>query len=78
MEIFGLTGLMSPCRDCKDRWINETGRCHSTCERYIEFKDKAKEINTQIKNERQRALRNPVKEIKTSSQLDRIEKARRR
>lgn len=78
MEIFGLTGLKSPCMKCEDRWINETGRCHSTCEKYIEFAKKSREINNRINDERHRTLRNPVREGKTTSQLNRIAKARKK
>lgn len=27
-----------PCKGCTERWVSEQGRCHSTCERYAEWK----------------------------------------
>ncbi len=29
-------GIKAPCKDCEDRKL----RCHSTCERYLDFKAK--------------------------------------
>lgn len=78
MEIFGLTGIKSPCMKCTERWVNETGRCHSTCEAYKEFTIKVKEEHQQIQQERMRAIRNPIAEGKTTSQLNRMAKARKK
>lgn len=29
-----------PCKNCPDRWVNSTGTCHSSCERYIAWNAK--------------------------------------
>lgn len=29
--------LLSPCKDCRERWVAAGTSCHATCERYIEY-----------------------------------------
>lgn len=29
----------APCYGCKDRWIDGTTSCHSSCEKYIAFRE---------------------------------------
>ena len=36
---------VSPCKDCPDRYIG----CHSTCEKYIEWRKNEKQYNDGIK-----------------------------
>ena len=31
--------IKQPCKDCKDRWVNETNTCHSVCEKYKDWKN---------------------------------------
>ena len=78
MNIYGLKNHPSPCQGCKDRWVNETGRCHTTCEKYAEFKAKAAAENKYIAEERERFLRNPIAENKSMAQMNRIKKERKR
>lgn len=68
----------SPCLDCKDRWINENGRCHSTCEKYIEFTKRVKAITREINDERKRSTVDPIRLLKTEAQKNRLQKARRK
>ena len=30
--------MVCPCKNCKDRWVTDTSRCHSTCPKYAEWK----------------------------------------
>ena len=47
-NIFQGSGLMkTPCFNCKDRSLN----CHSTCEKYTEYRRAIKEINVAIRME---------------------------
>lgn len=78
MPYIGAYKGKSPCLDCKDRWINETGRCHSNCERYLDFKAKVVECNRLAKEERARERKDLVQSLKTVSQLNRIERGRKR
>lgn len=39
------------CKNCPDRWVNETGRCHDTCEKYIEACERHKHIKERMKEE---------------------------
>ena len=32
----------SPCLGCKDRWVTENDRCHSSCDKYISWKKERK------------------------------------
>lgn len=34
--------VLAPCKGCKDRWLNPDTleRCHSSCGKYKEYKDK--------------------------------------
>lgn len=42
-----------PCKDCKDRYIktDNTGvhRCHSSCQRYIDYSNQCNLIKTQLR-----------------------------
>lgn len=29
--------IASPCKNCPDRWVTETDRCHGHCEKYLKF-----------------------------------------
>lgn len=29
--------IQSPCKDCPDRWVSDTDRCHGHCEKYLTF-----------------------------------------
>lgn len=78
MEIYGLKNMASPCKGCKERWVNETGTCHTNCERYIAFKEEARAINARINDERHRTMRNPIAEGKTASQLNRMRRDRKK
>ena len=42
----------APCKDCKDRWVdNKTcSTCHSTCEKYLDFRAK-KDYHNQRRRE---------------------------
>lgn len=31
--------VKAPCKDCKERWVNDKTSCHVTCERYKEWKN---------------------------------------
>ena len=42
--------MIAPCKDCTDRFVTETSRCHDTCTKYKEFL----EYTNAIKMERQR------------------------
>lgn len=78
MPLIGAFRGLSPCLDCKDRWINETGRCHSSCEKYLTFKKEASDYNKRILEERDRQRKNPIRDIKTQSALNRIHDARKK
>lgn len=30
--------VKAPCKDCKERWVNDKTSCHVTCERYKKWK----------------------------------------
>lgn len=32
-----------PCGGCPDRWVNEGGRCHDSCERFKAWRAKREE-----------------------------------
>lgn len=38
-------GRPAPCKDCKERWVNEEGRCHDTCERYAQWRGEVQAAN---------------------------------
>ena len=78
MPLIGSYKQESPCLDCKDRWISEEGRCHGSCERYLKFKTDAEQFNRLVNQERARQRKNLIRDGKTASQLNRIEKARKR
>ena len=46
--------VLSPCKDCNDRWINtETlERCHCTCMKYKAYKEKLESNRIRHNNER--------------------------
>lgn len=55
MNIGNNINMNSPCRECKDRVLH----CHSTCERYKEYKDKITDAKNKIKSiEKQNKLAN--------------------
>lgn len=68
----------SPCLNCPDRWVNETGRCHSTCEKYIAFAEQAKTKTRLINDERKRTLLDPLRVIKTPAKAEKIRRSRKR
>ena len=39
--------IQAPCKDCQDRHVN----CHSTCERYKEYRSKHEAEATKVFNE---------------------------
>ena len=53
--------VLSPCKDCKDRWINtETlERCHNTCKKYLAYKEKL-EINRRLHNDERKVMDNII------------------
>ena len=46
---------VSPCKDCKDRWINTDTlqRCHSSCEKYAAYKSELEEKRAYFNKERE-------------------------
>lgn len=48
--------ITAPCRGCTDRWVNENGTCHSTCERYADFKAYVAVKSEAMKLEQSRAV----------------------
>lgn len=44
--------MNAPCKGCKDRYVTETTRCHSTCERYKEWL----ELSSKAKAEKDKLL----------------------
>lgn len=44
-----------PCKDCKDRYINPDTleRCHSTCKKYLKYKDKLEENRRKYQEEQE-------------------------
>lgn len=43
-----------PCKGCTDRWFNSDTleRCHSSCERYMGYKNEIEERRTQYNEEK--------------------------
>ncbi len=39
----------SPCYECPDRFIGDGKRCHSTCQKYKDFKEERLELSKQIR-----------------------------
>ena len=78
MPLIGAYHKEPPCRGCEDRWVNEEGTCHSVCERYIEFKKAAVELNEAVRSERSKDRSNPWWDVKSSRQKNTLEKERRR
>lgn len=39
----------SPCYECPDRFIGDGKTCHSTCEKYKDFKEERIELNKEIR-----------------------------
>lgn len=37
--------MKCPCKDCKDRWVSSTSRCHAECDRYKEWHQKMQDKN---------------------------------
>lgn len=31
--------MQAPCKNCPDRRVTTTENCHSTCEKYLEYKE---------------------------------------
>ena len=31
--------MICPCKGCTKRWVNDTTRCHSSCEEYKEWSE---------------------------------------
>ena len=42
----------SPCINCTERWVTSTGRCHTTCERYISYTKELEGTKAQLRKER--------------------------
>lgn len=44
--------VLSPCKDCTDRWIDlkTLQRCHNTCKKYLAYKEKI-EVHRAIQNQ---------------------------
>lgn len=78
MDIYGLKSNPSPCDGCTERWVNENGTCHGSCERYDIFVANTKAKNRQIAEERGRFLRNPIAENKSMAKLNRMKKERKK
>lgn len=37
--------MAAPCKDCKDRFVGDGTNCHSTCEKYLAFKEERESIS---------------------------------
>ena len=46
--------LNGPCKGCEER--TEFGACHSTCEKYIEWKKQIDEYNRKLKADRDKSF----------------------
>lgn len=64
----------TPCLGCKDRWINENGRCHSSCDKYKEFLEAHASKSRLIEDERKRTMYDPLLELKTDAQINWLRK----
>lgn len=42
------------CRGCKDRWVSDTGRCHTTCEKYLKAQEEWLELKDKQRKEKNR------------------------
>lgn len=37
--------MKCPCKDCRDRWVTDSNRCHSSCNAYAEWRKSVNVIN---------------------------------